>query len=55
MFSHVTPRSASWLVANVAGHLSAGVSEPVLLRAFEYWKNIDAEIGARIEQAVRAG
>ena len=43
------------LVANVAGHLSAGVSEPILLRAFEYWKNVDAEIGARIEAAVRAG
>jgi catalase len=42
------------LVANVAGHLSAGVSEPVLQRAFEYWRNIDAEVGARIEQAVRA-
>jgi len=43
------------LVSNVAGHLSAGVSEPVLLRAFAYWKNIDPQIGARIEQAVRAG
>jgi len=43
------------LVSNVAGHLSAGVSEPVLLRAFEYWKNIDKEIGDRIEQAVRSG
>ena len=43
------------LVSNVAGHLSAGVSEPILLRAFEYWKNIDKEIGDRIEQAVRKG
>jgi catalase len=43
------------LVSNVAGHLSNGVSEPVLLRAFEYWKNIDKELGDRIEQAVRAG
>jgi len=42
------------LVSNVAGHLKNGVSEPVLLRAFEYWKNIDKEIGDRIEQAVRA-
>ncbi|MFC4944636.1 catalase [Pseudonocardia sp. GCM10023141] len=41
------------LVGNVAGHLSAGVSEPVLARAFEYWKSIDKEIGDRIEQAVR--
>jgi catalase len=43
------------LVSNVAGHLLGGVSEPILLRAFEYWKNIDTEIGGRIEKAVRAG
>jgi catalase len=43
------------LVANVAGHLRAGVSEPVLQRAFEYWKNIDKEIGDRIEHAVGNG
>jgi catalase len=43
------------LVSNVAGHLSNGVSEPVLQRAFEYWKNIDKETGERIEQAVRNG
>jgi catalase len=43
------------LVSNVAGHLSAGVTEPVLKRAFEYWHNIDSDIGDRIEKAVRAG
>ena len=43
------------LVGNVAGHLLGGVSEPVLLRAFEYWKNIDKELGDKIEQAVRNG
>jgi catalase len=42
------------LVGNVAGHLSDGVSDAVLARAFEYWKNIDPEIGTRIEQAVGA-
>jgi catalase len=42
------------LVSNVAGHLLDGVSEPVLARAFQYWKNIDQEIGDRIEQAVGA-
>ncbi|MGR3793184.1 catalase [Vannielia sp. SX4] len=41
------------LVNNVAGHLSAGVSEKVLVRAFEYWRNIDGDIGERIEKAVR--
>jgi catalase len=42
------------LVANVAGHLSKGVTEPVLDRAFAYWRNIDQEIGDRIERTVRA-
>lgn len=41
------------LVSNVAGHLSNGVSEPVLKRAFEYWHKIDQDIGERIEQSVR--
>ena len=42
------------LVSNVAGHLLDGVSDKVLARAFEYWRKIDQEIGARIEQAVGA-
>jgi catalase len=42
------------LVSNVAGHLSDGVSPPVLERAIEYWKNIDPGIGERIEQAVHS-
>ncbi|WP_353109406.1 catalase [Gordonia sp. (in: high G+C Gram-positive bacteria)] len=43
------------LADNVAGHLLDGVSEPVLLRAFEYWRTIDADLGATIEERVRAG
>jgi catalase len=43
------------LVSNVVGHLLNGVSEKVLLRAFEYWRNIDKELGDRIENGVRAG
>ncbi|OLL75238.1 Catalase [Pseudonocardia sp. Ae168_Ps1] len=42
-------------VGNVAGHLSDGVTEPILQRAFEYWRNVDKDIGDRIEQAVRGG
>ena len=38
------------LVANVVGHLSDGVSASVLERAFEYWRNVDKEIGDRIAQ-----
>ncbi len=40
-------------VGNVAGHLADGVSEPVLVRAFEYWRNVDDSIGKQIEDKVR--
>jgi catalase len=43
------------LVDQVSGSLLDGVHGDVLERAFEYWKNIDAEVGKRIEAAVRAG
>ncbi|WP_194915843.1 catalase [Catenulispora rubra] len=43
------------LVGNIVGHLLDGVSDPVLERAFEYWRNVDAEVGRRIEEGVRAG
>ena len=40
------------LVSNVVGHLSQGVSPPVLERAVEYWRNIDKELGDRIAGGV---
>ncbi|HSN81413.1 MAG TPA: catalase [Polyangiales bacterium] len=43
----------SRLVSNVVGHLEDGVSDGVLERAFEYWRNIDEDIGNRIEEGVR--
>jgi catalase len=43
------------LVSNIAGHLLDGVTEPVLSRAFEYWRNVDKDLGQRVEDAVRAG
>jgi catalase len=43
------------LVDQVAGSLLGGVRSPVLERAFDYWKNIDADVGRRIEDKVRAG
>ena len=43
------------LVSNVAGHLLDGVTEPVLQRAFGYWRNVDKDLGDRIEAAVRDG
>jgi catalase len=42
------------LVNNVVGHLLNGVTEPVLQRAFQYWRNVDKNIGDKIEAGVRA-
>ena len=42
------------LVDNIVGHLLDGVTEPVLQRAFEYWRNVDKDLGSRIEDGVRA-
>ncbi len=42
------------LIGNISGHLLNGVTEPVLLRAFQYWSNVDAELGKRVEEAVRS-
>ena len=43
------------LVSNIVGHLLDGVTEPVLERAFEYWRNVDKDLGERVEDGVRAG
>ena len=43
------------LVDTVAGSLLGGVREPVLSNAIQYWKNVDADVGQRIEDKVRAG
>jgi catalase len=43
------------LVSNIVGHLLDGVTEPVLQRAFEYWSNVDKNLGQRVEDGVRAG
>lgn len=40
------------LVSNVVGTLDE-VQEPVLSRVFEYWKNIDEEVGAAIEKSYK--
>jgi catalase len=36
------------LVGNIVGHLTNGVSQPILARAIEYWRNVDKNLGDRI-------
>ncbi len=43
------------LVNNIVGALLNGVTEPVLIRAFDYLRNVDKDLGDRVEQGVRAG
>ncbi|MGH3955600.1 catalase [Mycobacteroides salmoniphilum] len=43
------------LASNIVGHVLGGVSEPVLSRVFDYWKNVDPELGKAVEEGVRAG
>ncbi|GCE37519.1 Catalase [Rhodococcus wratislaviensis] len=43
------------LVGNIVGHALGGVSEPVLLRVFDYWKSVDPDLGKRVEIGVREG
>lgn len=43
------------LVNNIVGHALGGVSEPVLLRVFDYWKSVDPDLGKRVEIGVREG
>jgi catalase len=43
----------SRLVATIVGHLSKGVTEPVLERAFWYWMNVDVNLGDRVKKGVQ--
>ena len=42
------------LVSNIVGHLQQGVSEPVLARAIEYWRNVDKNLGDRVAEGVKS-
>jgi len=49
LYRHVLDDAArERLVSNVCGHLSQSVETPILERAFEYWRNVDPDLGARV-------
>ncbi|GAB3582080.1 catalase [Amycolatopsis endophytica] len=39
------------LAQNIIGHAKGGVSEPVLERVFEYWRNVDKTLGDKVAEA----
>jgi catalase len=43
------------LVSNIVGQLRNGVTESVLQRAFWYLRNVDENLGERVEKGVRGG
>jgi catalase len=43
------------MASNIIGHVLDGVREPVLSRVFEYWRNVDPDLGKKVEEGVRAG
>ncbi|MET9397733.1 catalase [Kitasatospora sp. NPDC002965] len=43
------------LVSNIVGHLKGGVSDPVLDRAVQYWRNVDKALGDRVASGVGKG
>ena len=42
------------MVHNIIGHVCKGVKEPALSRVFEYWRNVDPDLGNKVEEGVRA-
>ena len=42
------------LAHNIIGHVLKGVKEPVLSRVFEYWSNVDPDLGKKVEEGVRS-
>lgn len=40
------------LVSNISGHLSGGVSAPVLSRAVDYWRSVDKRVGDAVASKV---
>jgi catalase len=39
------------LASNIIGHASNDVSEPVLERVFQYWRNVDKNLGDKVAKA----
>ncbi|MDM7487207.1 catalase [Rhodococcus sp. CSLK01-03] len=43
------------LVGNIVGHILGGTSEALYDRIFEYWSNVDTDLGKKVEEGVRSG
>ncbi|WP_072813649.1 catalase [Rhodococcus zopfii] len=43
------------LVDNIVGHVLGGTAESLYERIFDYWRSVDADLGKKVEERVRAG
>ncbi|MCU1494828.1 MAG: catalase [Acidimicrobiaceae bacterium] len=43
------------LVTNIVNHVKAGVKSDVVPRVVEYWRNVDADLGAQVAKQLNAG
>jgi catalase len=42
-------------VTNIVNHLNGGVTDDVQVRAVEYWRNVDPDLGARVAKGLGVG
>jgi catalase len=50
----MTDEERERLAHNIIGHASNGVTPEVLERVYQYWRNVDADLGAKVEAGVKA-
>ncbi|BCI55605.1 catalase [Mycolicibacterium litorale] len=50
----MTAEERERLAHNIIGHASNGVTPEVLERVYQYWRNVDADLGAKVEAGVKA-
>ncbi len=43
------------LASNIVAHVRQGVHEPVLGRVLDYWRRVDANLGAEVAKGLNGG
>jgi catalase len=51
----LSPTDREHLVGNIAGHVKSGVSEPMIPRVLAYWRQVDADLGSKLEKTLKTG
>jgi len=51
----LSPTDREHLVGNIAGHVKSGASEPMIPRVLTYWRQVDADLGAKLEKTLKTG